>query len=196
VTVLGIDPGLAALGWGVVSSTGGRHSHRGHGVVKTNAGVPQELRLLDIYTQICTLLDEYRPDQGAMENLFFVKNITSGIPVAEVRGVVQLAFAQRGIPLGQYNPTQIKLALVGLGQADKNQVQEMVKLLLQLPAIPQPDHAADALAAAVCHLNQAPVGSSHAIAGPAAANTFESALARALAPPKAPRKAAPKANRS
>ena len=154
MTVLGIDPGLAALGWGVVSSTGNRHAHVAHGVVKTAAGVPQELRLLDIYQQICVLLDEHKPDQGAMENLFFVKNITSGIPVAEVRGVVQLAFAQRGIPLGQYNPTQIKLALVGVGQADKRQVQEMVKLLLKLSVIPKPDHAADALAAAVCHIHQ------------------------------------------
>jgi crossover junction endodeoxyribonuclease RuvC len=154
MTVLGIDPGLAALGWGVVSSSGNRHAHVAHGVVKTAAGVPQELRLLDIYNQICVLLDEHKPAQGAMENLFFVKNITSGLPVAEVRGVVQLAFAQRGIPLGQYNPTQIKLALVGVGQADKRQVQEMVKLLLKLPAIPKPDHAADALAAAVCHIHQ------------------------------------------
>lgn len=152
--VLGIDPGLASLGWGVVSSQGGRHVHRGHGVIKTEAGKPQELRLLNIYTQVCALLDEHRPDQGAMENLFFVKNITSGIPVAEVRGVVQLAFAQRDLPLGQYNPTQIKLALVGVGHAEKNQVQEMVKLLLKLPAIPKPDHAADALAAAICHIHQ------------------------------------------
>jgi crossover junction endodeoxyribonuclease RuvC len=127
-----------------------------HGVIATKAGVAQELRLLDIYDRVCALLDEHRPDQGAMENLFFVKNITSGLPVAEVRGVVQLAFAQRSIPLGQYNPTQIKLALVGIGQADKNQVQEMVKLLLKLPAVPKPDHAADALAAAVCHIHQGP----------------------------------------
>jgi len=125
-----------------------------HGVVKTSAGVAQELRLLDIYNQVCVLLDEHKPDQGAMENLFFVKNITSGIPVAEVRGVVQLAFAQRGLSLGQYNPTQIKLALVGVGHAEKSQVQEMVKLLLKLPTIPKPDHAADALAAAVCHIHQ------------------------------------------
>jgi len=156
MTVLGIDPGLASLGWGVVSSASGRHTHVAHGVISTKAGVPQELRLLDIYNQVCTLLEEHKPQQGAMENLFFVKNITSGLPVAEVRGVVQLAFAQRGLPLGQYNPTQIKLALVGVGQADKNQVQEMVKLLLKLPTIPKPDHAADALAAAVCHLNQGP----------------------------------------
>jgi crossover junction endodeoxyribonuclease RuvC len=154
MTVLGIDPGLASLGWGVVSSSGGRHLHVAHGVVKTAAGVPQEQRLLDIYNQIVALLEEHKPDQGSMENLFFVKNITSGIPVAEVRGVVQLAFAQRGLPLGQYNPTQIKLALVGVGHAEKHQVQEMVKLLLGLPAVPKPDHAADALAAAVCHIHQ------------------------------------------
>lgn len=156
MTVLGIDPGLASLGWGVVSSRGGRHYHIAHGVIKTASGVPQELRLLQIFNEVCALLQEHRPDQGAMENLFFVKNITSGLPVAEVRGVVQLAFAQNQLPLGQYNPTQIKLALVGVGQADKNQVQEMVKLLLKLPDLPKPDHAADALAAAICHLHQGP----------------------------------------
>jgi crossover junction endodeoxyribonuclease RuvC len=154
MTVLGIDPGLAALGWGVVSSASGRHTHRAHGVIKTSPGVAPELRLLEIYQTICGLLDEYKPDCGAIENLFFVKNITSGIPVAEVRGVVQLAFAQRGLPLGQYNPTQIKLALVGVGHAEKHQVQDMVKLLLKLSETPKPDHAADALAAAVCHIHQ------------------------------------------
>jgi crossover junction endodeoxyribonuclease RuvC len=192
VTVLGIDPGLASLGWGVVSSSGGRHSHVAHGVVSTKAGVAQERRLLDIYNQICGLLDEHNPDQGAMENLFFVKNISSGIPVAEVRGVVQLAFAQRGLALGQYNPTQIKLALVGVGQADKRQVQEMVKLLLKLPTIPQPDHAADALAAAVCHLNQGPSGpSAPGEVGKASAPSFEAALAKALGP-KPPRTRTPR----
>ncbi len=157
MTVLGIDPGLAALGWGVVSSTAGRHSHRAHGVIKTSPGTAPEVRLLEIYQAVCRLLDEYRPDFGAIENLFFVKNITSGLPVAEVRGVVQLAFAQRGLPLGQYNPTQIKLALVGVGHAEKHQVQDMVKLLLGLPEVPKPDHAADALAAAVCHIHQGTV---------------------------------------
>lgn len=154
MTVLGIDPGLASLGWGAVSTAAGRHQHRGHGVITTRPGQAPERRLLHIYTEVCALLDEYRPEQGSMENLFFVKNITSGLPVAEVRGVVQLAFAQRGLVLGQYNPTQIKLSLVGLGQADKNQVQQMVKLLLKLPEIPRPDHAADALAAAICHIHQ------------------------------------------
>jgi crossover junction endodeoxyribonuclease RuvC len=154
MTVLGIDPGLAALGWGVVSSSGGRHLHLAHGVVRTSPTKTQEVRLLEIYDQIVSLLDEHHPDQGAMENLFFVKNITSALPVAEVRGVVQLAFAQRSLPLGQYNPTQIKLALVGFGHAEKHQVQEMVKLLLGLSAVPRPDHAADALAAAVCHIHQ------------------------------------------
>lgn len=191
MTVLGIDPGLASLGWGVVSSSGGRHTHVAHGVVATKAGVPQELRLLDIYNQITVLLDEHRPDQGAMENLFFVKNITSGIPVAEVRGVVQLAFAQRGLSLGQYNPTQIKLALVGVGQADKAQVQEMVKLLLRLPSIPRPDHAADALAAAVCHLNQG-VAVPSGGPGKGAPSSFEAALARAVSSPKPTRTRIPR----
>jgi len=154
MTVLGIDPGLASLGWGVVSSVQGKHKHLGHGVIKTSPDQAPERRLIQIFTEINELLDQFQPQETAIENLFFVKNITSGLPVAEVRGVLQLAFAQRGLTIGQYNPTQIKLALVGVGQADKRQVQEMVKLLLGLPDIPKPDHAADALAAAVCHLHQ------------------------------------------
>ena len=158
MTVLGIDPGLASLGWGVISAAGGRYTHVAHGVLSTKAGQPQEARLLFLYNEVQRLIAEHHPDQAGMENLYFVKNITSGLPVAEVRGVVQLAFAQAGLIIGQYNPTQIKLALVGVGQADKRQVQEMVKLLLKLPEIPKPDHAADALAAAICHVNQGPKG--------------------------------------
>ena len=156
MTVLGIDPGLASLGWGVISSAGGRYTHVAHGVLTTKAGQPQPERLLFLYNEVQKLIAEHHPEQAGMENLYFVKNITSGLPVAEVRGVVQLAFAQAGLVVGQYNPTQIKLALVGVGQADKRQVQEMVKLLLKLPEIPKPDHAADALAAAICHVNQGP----------------------------------------
>jgi crossover junction endodeoxyribonuclease RuvC len=156
--VLGIDPGLASLGWGVISTLGGRTSHVAHGVITTKAGQPQESRLLFIYNEVQSLIQEHQPEQAGMENLYFVKNISSGLPVAEVRGVVLLAFAQAGLVTGQYNPTQIKLALVGVGQADKRQVQEMVKLLLGLSSIPKPDHAADALAAAICHVNQGPPG--------------------------------------
>jgi len=164
MTVLGIDPGLASLGWGVISSRGGRTTHLAHGVLTTKAGQPQEARLLYLYSEVQKLIQEHKPEQASMENLYFVKNISSGLPVAEVRGVVLLAFAQAGLAIGQYNPTQIKLALVGVGQAEKRQVQEMVKLLLGLPGIPKPDHAADALAAAICHVNQGPPGGFAALA--------------------------------
>ncbi|MEI8092963.1 MAG: crossover junction endodeoxyribonuclease RuvC [Spirochaetales bacterium] len=162
--VLGIDPGLASLGWGVISVDGGRSTHVAHGVLTTAAGQPQEARLLYLYNEVQKLIVQFCPEQAGIENLYFVKNISSGLPVAEVRGVVLLAFAQAGLAVGQYNPTQIKLALVGVGQADKRQVQEMVKLLLKLPEIPKPDHAADALAAAICHVNQGPPGGLAALA--------------------------------
>lgn len=153
MTVLGVDPGLASLGWGVIRSKGGKHTHVDHGVIETPSGWEREKRLLHIHQELCAVIERYRPIQGAVEILFFTKNITSALPVAEARGVAILAMAQKGIKVAEYTPMQIKQALVGIGRADKLQVQEMVKLLLGLAEIPRPDHAADALAAAVCHLN-------------------------------------------
>jgi crossover junction endodeoxyribonuclease RuvC len=159
MTILGIDPGLASLGWGIVQSESGRLSHIAHGVFTTEAKSLPEARLLFLYTEITRLIDIYHPDQAAVEKLYFMKNVTSGLPVAEVRGVILLAIAQARLLLGQYDPTQIKSSVVGAGHADKAQVQEMVRLLLGLAAIPKPDHAADALAVAVCHVHRVQVTS-------------------------------------
>lgn len=149
--ILGIDPGLADLGWGVIESSRGRHRHLGHGVIQTSAREIPEQRLLKIFEGIQALIRQFQVTCAGLETLFFVKNITSALPVAEARGVVRLALALAGIPIGEYNPTAIKNALVGVGRAEKAQVQEMVRLLLGLDQIPEPNHAADALAAAICH---------------------------------------------
>ena len=152
--VLGVDPGLASLGWGVVRSERGRLSHVAHGVLTTKAGTPAEERLKYLYDEIQGLVELYSPEQAAIEKLYFMKNVSSALPVAEVRGVLLLAFAQAQLVVGQYDPTQIKSAVVGVGKAEKHQVQEMIRFLLSLPEIPRPDHAADALAVAVCHLHR------------------------------------------
>lgn len=148
--IVGVDPGLAAAGWGVVDVRGSRIVHVAHGCIQTGAGVPRSERLLLIYTEFQRILDEYRPTEAGMETLYFAKNITSAMPVAEARGVFCLALAGRGIDIAEYTPMAIKQAVVGRGAADKKQVQELVRLILSLPEIPRPDHAADALGAAVC----------------------------------------------
>ena len=159
MTILGIDPGLASLVWGIVQSENGRLTHVAHGVLTTEAKSPPEERLLFLYDEISRLIELYHPDQAAVEKLYFMKNVTSGLPVAEVRGVILLAIAQARLLVAQYDPTQIKSSVVGAGHADKGQVQEMVRLLLGLSVIPKPDHAADALAVAVCHVHRVQVTS-------------------------------------
>lgn len=161
--VLGVDPGLADLGWGVIESNKGQHRHLAHGVLKTKADAAPGARLLLLYDGLIKILQEFKPAQAGIESLFFTKNITSALPVAQARGIALLAFAQNGITVGEYSPPQIKQSLVGIGNADKAQVQEMVRILLKLPQIPKPDHAADALAAAVCHVHRA--GFSQILAG-------------------------------
>ena len=115
--------------------------------------MPRPERLLKIYNEITLVLEKYEPDEAGMETLYFVKNITSGLPVAEARGVLSLAIAQRGVQLGEYSPKAIKQAVVGTGAAEKAQVQEMVRLILGLKLVPKPDHAADALGAAICRVH-------------------------------------------
>lgn len=148
--ILGIDPGLAALGWGLVEARGGRLHHLGHGCLATKAGLPIEERLATIYDFIAALIGEWEPAAAALEGLFFWKNVTSAFPVAEAKGVIRLACHRAGLPLAEYSPTLIKQAVVGTSRAEKEQVQAMVKLLLGLAESPKPDHAADALAAAIC----------------------------------------------
>jgi crossover junction endodeoxyribonuclease RuvC len=151
--ILGIDPGLASTGWGIIQTDGNRYTYISHGVIETVASMPHGQRLLFIYNSLQAIIDEYRPDEAGMETLYFVKNITSGIAVAEARGVVTLVLCQNCIKLGEYTPLVIKKAVTGTASADKNVVQQSVKILLGLNEIVKPDHASDALAAAITHIN-------------------------------------------
>ena len=149
--VLGIDPGTATVGFGVLSFERGRLTPIDVGVLLTPSTMPFPERLHSIHTDIHTLCDRYNPDTVATERLFFTKNVTNGISVGGALGVILLAFAQRNLPWSEYTPTQVKLAVSGYGRADKPQMQANVTRLLQLSEIPKPDDAADALAVAICH---------------------------------------------
>ena len=153
--VLGIDPGLAIIGFSIVDSAKGRPRHVRHGVVRTPAGEPLERRLHTIHEDVAELIDIFKPDAAAIERLYFNKNVTTGIPVAHARGVILLTLAKAGLPIHEYSPQDVKMAVTGYGNADKTQVIEMTKQLLGLKASPKPDDAADALAIAVCHVHTA-----------------------------------------
>ena len=155
--VLGIDPGLASTGWGIVSMKGNRLHYVMHGVISTSPRTLHQERLLAIFHEISGVINEYKPTEAGMETLYFAKNVTSAMGVAEARGVVTLALALHGITLGEFTPHGIKQAVVGVARAEKKQVQESVRLLLGLTEIPKPDHAADALAAAITRLNTADI---------------------------------------
>ena len=154
---MGIDPGTANTGYGVVARQGGRMVALDGGVVRTPAGSDPAARLAAIHARVCELLDEHRPEALAIEELYFGANVRSAFAVGQARGVVLLAAGQRGIPCWSYTPQQIKGAVCGSGRAEKGQVQRMVQTLLSLPELPAPDHAADALAVAICHANGAPL---------------------------------------
>jgi crossover junction endodeoxyribonuclease RuvC len=152
--VIGIDPGLARLGYGVIEVTRGEPRPVCYGCIETSGkDMRASERLVRIYTEIEALFEKYQPAQISVEKLFFSKNITSAMGVSEVRGVVLLAAEQRHIPIAEYTPNQVKLAITGSGRADKNQMQEMIKRLLRLDEIPKPDDAADALSIALCHIH-------------------------------------------
>ena len=155
--VLGIDPGLANTGYGVVERRGGRLVALDGGVIQTRAGVAHERRLADIHAGIEALLAEHQPDAVALEELYFGQNVRTAFAVGQARGVVMLAAGQRGVPCSSYTPQQVKGAVCGSGRAEKDQVARMVKTLLGLVEEPRPDHAEDALAVAVCHANCAPL---------------------------------------
>jgi crossover junction endodeoxyribonuclease RuvC len=157
MVVLGIDPGTASTGYGVVCSVGSCLRVVTDGVIETRAGVPLERRLADIHARVGELLDAHQPDAMAIEELYFGANVRTAFAVGQARGVVLLAAGQRGIPSRSYTPQQVKGAVCGNGRADKGQVGRMVARLLGLAAPPTPDHASDALAVAVCHLNRAPL---------------------------------------
>ena len=149
--ILGIDPGLAIVGWGIVEYKNTRFRTVAYGSVQTPAGMKTENRLKLIYEGICELIEKYRPDAMAIEELFFNTNVTTGIRVAEARGVILLAARQAGIDIQEYTPLQVKQAVVGYGRAEKKQVITMVTMLLGLAKPPKPDDTADALAIAICH---------------------------------------------
>lgn len=149
--ILGIDPGYAIVGWGVVDYQGNRFSPVGFGAVTTAAGVDFEKRLEQVYQGVKEVFETYRPEALSIEKLFYQHNQTTVIGVAEARGVILLAAAQYGIPVYEYTPMQIKQAVTGYGKAVKKQIQEMTRILLHLPEIPRPDDTADALAMAVAH---------------------------------------------
>ncbi|MBR2473426.1 MAG: crossover junction endodeoxyribonuclease RuvC [Clostridia bacterium] len=151
--ILGIDPGYAIVGYGVVDLNRSKFTPVDYGVITTPAKIPIEDRLLSIYNEVGAIMDKYKPDAMAVEELFFNSNHTTAIPVAEARGIILLAAKQRGIRQFEYTPLQVKSAVVGYGRAEKNQVIAMTTSLLGLPKPPKPDDAADALAIAICHGN-------------------------------------------
>jgi crossover junction endodeoxyribonuclease RuvC len=155
MVVLGIDPGTANTGYGIVARRGGRLVALDGGTIQTAAGLDAGARLVAIHERVGALLDEHTPDALAVEDLYFGTNAHSAFAVGQARGVVILAAGQRGLRCSSYTPQQIKAAVCGSGRAAKGQVQRMVQRLLSLPELPVPDHAADALAVAICHANGA-----------------------------------------
>jgi len=153
ITVLGIDPGIAKTGYGIIGKDADSFRFLDCGVFSTSPKLSTGRRLHYIFDQILDLISQFNPDEASIESLYFAKNITSAIPVAQARGVALLAMEQKEVPAYEYAPQEIKRAIVGNGRAEKSQVQELVRLLLGLQEIPKPDHAADALATALCHCN-------------------------------------------
>ena len=147
---LGIDPGTARLGYGVVA-TDPEPRALAYGVVESPSTQPMPERLATLFDAIAALIADHRPETLAIEQLFFARNVTTAMTVGQARGVVLLAAARAGVAVVEYTPAEVKQAVVGYGKADKPQMQEMVRLLLSLPAVPHPDDAADALAIAICH---------------------------------------------
>lgn len=150
MVIAGIDPGNATTGFGVIRRDGSRLHYDMHCAITTPPDTPFELRLQQLYEELSSHLDEAKPAIIALEKLFFKQNITTGIAVAQARGVIALAASQRRIPIYEFSPAEVKTGVVGYGKATKRQVQEMVKTILALDSIPRPDDAADALALAIC----------------------------------------------
>ena len=149
--ILGIDPGLAIVGWGIIDFNGTKFKAVAFGAITTPAGMPTHERLALIDRELDEIIDKYKPEQLSVEELFWNTNTTTGIRVAEARGVILCRCHKRGLGIFEYTPLQIKQAVVGYGRAEKKQVIKMVSILLNLPKPPKPDDTADALAAAICH---------------------------------------------
>jgi crossover junction endodeoxyribonuclease RuvC len=154
--ILGIDPGIADTGFGVIEDSGGRIKCLAYGSIKTPPQDQLIARLNSLHQQLTAVIEKYRPDLAAVEELFFNKNVRTALIVGQARGVALLTLAQNKLPLLEFTPAQVKIGVTAYGGADKRQVQKMVKLLLGLDKIPQPDDAADALAIAMCALNRLP----------------------------------------
>ncbi len=153
--VLGIDPGIAIVGFGLIQQEGNHLKPIQYGSITTKAGLKTERRLKQIYDGMTQLFNKYKPDAMAIEKLYFNRNVTTAFTVGQARGVMLLAAEEAGVDVAEYTPLQIKQAVVGYGQAEKNQVQEMVKMLLHLKDKPKPDDVADGLAVAICHAHSA-----------------------------------------
>jgi len=151
LVILGIDPGYAIVGFAVLLSDRGQTEFTSCGAINTEAGIPMPQRLLRIAEDLESLITKFHPDALAIEELFFNQNVTTGIGVAQARGVIIMTAARLGVPVYEYTPSQVKQAVTGYGKAEKKQVMEMTRKLLHLSAVPKPDDAADAVAIALCH---------------------------------------------
>ena len=151
VRILGIDPGIAIVGFGFIDKIGSKLVPVQYGSIQTEAHTDPGLRLKDVYDATTQLIEKYKPDAMSIEKLFFNRNVTTAFTVGQARGVMILAGVQAGLPIAEYTPLQVKQSVVGYGNAEKKQVQEMVKILLKLSQVPKPDDVADALAIAICH---------------------------------------------
>lgn len=149
--ILGIDPGYAIMGYGVLDYIGNKFTAVAYGSITTDAHTPAEERLKILYEELTEIIEKYSPDEAAIEELFYNTNATTAITVGEARGIAMLACVQHGVVISEYTPLQIKSALTGYGKAEKKQVQAMVKMILGLSEVPKPDDTADAIAAAICH---------------------------------------------
>ena len=151
MVILGIDPGIAIVGYGVVKYENNRFTPIDYGAIETKPTTPTVDRLIEVHDRLLEVLDKYHPDVAAVEELFFQHNQTTIINVAQARGALLMALARHRVPIFEYTPMQVKRAVTGYGRADKTQIQTMMKMLLGLPAVPKPDDVADALAIAICH---------------------------------------------
>ena len=157
--ILGIDPGIAIVGYGIVDKSANAYKAVKYDAITTKAHTPIENRLLSIYNELDLIIKEYKPEVMSVEELFFNNNAKTAFAVGQARGVILLAAVQNNLPIYEYTPLQVKQALTGYGRADKNQIQQMVKAMLGLSAVPKPDDVADALAIAMCHGNSMRFGS-------------------------------------
>jgi len=153
MTIMGIDPGFALMGYGVIEKNGQRLTPIDCGVIQTPAGMRNSLRLKLLYENLCKLISHFKPDAIAVEELFYHTNAKTVITVGQARGVILLAAEMCNVPLYEYTPLQVKQAVVGYGRAEKHQIQQMVKVMPNLAAVPKPDDAADAMAIAITHAN-------------------------------------------